>query len=307
MIDIAEVLAEELDDAHTAEMLAWAKLARQTIESHFRDATASADAAQSLRHRIAVLEADARAMANEMKFDFLLEPQRNLLALGYRASEGAADDGCYDMLASEARLASFIAIAKGDVPTKHWFKLDRPVTAVHFGAALVSWSGSMFEYLMPSLVMRTPRGGILDHTAQLVVQRQISYGSELAIPWGVSESAFSSRDVEFTYQYSNFGVPGLGLKRGLAENVVVAPYATGLAAMVSPAAAVRNFRRLAQAGALGKYGYYEALDYTASRVPEGSKRVVVRAYMAHHQGMTIVAWPTCCSTTCSARVSTPSR
>ncbi len=289
IIDLAEVLAEELDGGAGAEVLAWAKLVRQTIESHFRDATLAADAAQRLRQRIAVIEQDARAMVGEMKFDFLLEPRRNLLALGYRASEGAPDEGCYDLLASEARLASFIAIAKGEVPTKHWFKLDRPVAAVHSGAALVSWSGSMFEYLMPALVMREPKGGILDQTAQLIVQRQISYGSDLSIPWGVSESAFNSRDVEFTYQYSNFGVPGLGLKRGLAENVVVAPYATGLAAMVSPAEAARNFRRLAQAGARGRYGYYEAVDYTASRVPEGSKRAVVRAYMAHHQGMTIVA------------------
>ncbi len=289
IIDVAEVLAEELGGGRGEEMLAWAKLVRQTVESHFRDATLAADAAQRLRHRIAGLEQDARAMVSEMKFDFLLEPQRNLLALGYRASEGAADEGCYDLLASEARLASFLAVAKGDVPTKHWFKLDRPVAVIHSGAALVSWSGSMFEYLMPALVMREPKGGILDQTAQLVVRRQISYGSELSIPWGVSESAFNARDVEFTYQYSNFGVPGLGLKRGLAENVVVAPYATGLAAMVAPAEAARNFRRLAQAGARGSYGYYEAVDYTASRVPEGSKRAVVRAYMAHHQGMTIVA------------------
>jgi cyclic beta-1,2-glucan synthetase len=289
LIDIAEVLAQEFDESHSLEILAWARLLRQTVESHFRDATAGADAIHSLRERISLLESMARTMANEMKFDFLLDPQRNLLTIGYRASEGAADEGCYDLLASEARLASFIAIAKADVPTKHWFKLDRPVTAVHFGAALVSWSGSMFEYLMPSLVMRTPKGGILDQTARLIVQRQISYGSELGIPWGISESAFNSRDMEFTYQYSNFGVPGLGLKRGLAENVVVAPYATGLAAMVSPAAAARNFKRLAHAGALGTYGYYEAMDYTPSRVPEGKDREAVRAYMAHHQGMTVIA------------------
>ena len=142
---------------------------------------------------------------------------------------------------------------------------------------------------MPSLVMRAPAGSLLERTNRLIVRRQIAYGAALDVPWGISESAYNARDLELTYQYSNFGVPGLGLKRGLSENVVIAPYATALAAMVDPQAAARNFARLAAAGARGRYGFYEALDYTPSRLPEGADVAIVRAFMAHHQGMTIVA------------------
>ena len=228
-------------------------------------------------------------MAEAMEFDFLLDPDRKLLSIGYLVPEGRLDPSCYDLLASEARLASFVAIAKGDIPSRHWFRLGRAVTPVGHGAALISWSGSMFEYLMPSLVMRAPAGSLIEQTSRLIVRRQISYGAELGLPWGISESAYNARDLEFTYQYSNFGVPGLGLKRGLSENAVVAPYATALATMVDPAAAVSNFARLAAAGANGRYGFYEALDYTRSRLPDGEDRAVIRAYMAHHQGMTVVA------------------
>ncbi|HSP97487.1 MAG TPA: glucoamylase family protein [Candidatus Dormibacteraeota bacterium] len=249
----------------------------------------SGRAARALERRLATLGTTARALFDAMEFGFLLDPARQLLSIGYQVAEGALDRNCYDLLASEARLASFVAIAKGDVPVRHWFRLGRNLTPVDRGSALISWSGSMFEYLMPSLVMRAPAGSLLEQTNRLVVRRQISYGAELDIPWGVSESAFNARDLELTYQYSNFGVPGLGLKRGLSEDAVVAPYATALAAMVDAAAAARNFARLAQLGARGEYGCYEALDYTPSRLPEGAPLAIVRAYMAHHQGMTIVA------------------
>ena len=155
------------------------------------------------------------------------------------------------MLASEARLASFIAIAKGDVPSSHWFHLGRALTPVGRGSALISWSGSMFEYLMPALVMRSPANSLLSQTYEQVVMRQIEYGAERGVPWGISESAYNARDIDFTYQYSSFGVPGLGLKRGLSEDLVIAPYATALAAMIDPAAALENFDRLAQAGGGG--------------------------------------------------------
>jgi cyclic beta-1,2-glucan synthetase len=147
----------------------------------------------------------------------------------------------------------------------------------------------MFEYLMPDLVMRAPGGSLLAQTSRLIVQRQIAYGAELDLPWGVSESAYNARDLELTYQYSNFGVPGLGLKRGLSENKVTAPYATGLAAMIDGEAALANYTALAELGARGPFGFYEAVDFTPSRVPEGASQVLVRAYMAHHQGMSIVA------------------
>jgi cyclic beta-1,2-glucan synthetase len=249
----------------------------------------SAAAAEALIRRIENLDQLAAKMFDDMQFGFLLDPARQLLSIGYQFAEGALDPSCYDLLASEARLASFIAIAKGDIEPKHWFKLGRAVTPIDRGSALISWSGSMFEYLMPELVMREPDGSLLHQTARLIVSRQIEYGAQLGVPWGISESAYNFRDLKLTYQYSNFGVPGLGLKRGLSENIVVAPYATGLAAMVEPVAAVRNFARLGEAGGLGRFGWYEALDYTPGRLPEGKRVAIVRAYMAHHQGMILIA------------------
>ena len=289
MVDIARTLAGERGDDAGAELLFWAEATLASIESHRLDLVQTADAARALEQRLAALEATARTMAGAMEFDFLLDPDRKLLSIGYRVAEGSLDPSCYDLLASEARLASFVAIAKGDAPTRHWFRLGRAVTPIENGAALISWSGSMFEYLMPSLVMRAPAGSLLEQTSRLVVHRQVAYGAALGMPWGISESAYNVRDLELTYQYSNFGVPGLGLKRGLSENAVVAPYATALATMVDPGAAARNFARLAAVGARGRYGFYEALDYTRSRLPKGEDVAIVRAFMAHHQGMTVVA------------------
>jgi len=287
--DIAAALASEREDDAGADVLFWIAAVRRSIESHRRDLVRPLEAETALAERLASLAATARTMALDMGFDFLLDNDRKLLSIGYRVQEGTLDPSCYDLLASEARLASFIAIAKGDVPARHWFHLGRAVTPIAYGAALISWSGSMFEYLMPALVMRAPAGSLLEQTSRLIVRRQIAYGATLGLPWGVSESAYNARDLEFTYQYSNFGVPGLGLKRGLGENAVAAPYATALAAMVDPAAAARNFARLTSVGALGRYGFFEALDYTPSRLPEGASVAIVRAFMAHHQGMTIVA------------------
>ena len=209
----------------------------------------SARAAASLTARLAALGELARQMFEPMKFDFLFDRKRELLSIGYRVADGSLDPNYYDLLASEARLASFVAIAKGDVPTRHWFRLGRALAPVGSRSALISWSGSMFEYLMPSLVMRAPAGSLLEQTSRLVVRRQIAYGAERGVPWGVSESAFNARDLELTYQYSSFGVPDLGLKRGLGENTVIAPYATALAAMVDPAAAAAEFRALGRRSA----------------------------------------------------------
>ena len=279
-------LAEEAPTDGTHELSHWADALRKTIESHFSDAPLP-DA--NLKMRLETLADDCAQIAFAMDFKFLLDPQRLLLSIGYRVPENTRDENCYDMLASEARLASYFAVAKGDLRTRHWFRLGRSVTAVRGGAALMSWSGSMFEYLMPSLVMRAPADGLLDQTAQLIVNRQISYANVRSVPWGISESAYNARDLQFSYQYSNFGVPGLGLKRGLSDNLVIAPYATGLAAMVAPRAAAQNYRLLTKVGARGAYGYYEALDYTASRLRKDQPFAVVQAYFAHHQGMTIVA------------------
>ena len=289
LADGARALASEHEDAAYSDLLFWAEATQRSIKSWQRDVAQTDEGERNLHRRLLALEAETRAMALAMEFDFLLDSERKLLSIGYRASDGTLDENCYDLLASEARLASFFSIAKNDVPARHWFRLGRAVTSIGHGAALISWSGSMFEYLMPSLVMRAPAGSLLEQTSRLIVRRQIDYGDARHVPWGVSESAYSARDLELTYQYSNFGVPGLGLKRGLSENVVIAPYATGLAAMVDPQAAMRNFTRLTSAGALGRHGFYEALDYTRSRLPEDAEVVIVKAYMAHHQGMTIVA------------------
>jgi cyclic beta-1,2-glucan glucanotransferase len=289
LTDIARALAGELGDDLATEILFWADAAKRSIESRQRDVSLTDEAIRSLQLRLAILETTVREMYESMRFDFLLDPARRLLSIGYRPADGTLDPSCYDLLASEARLASFVAIAKNEVPARHWFRLGRAATPVGHGAALISWSGSMFEYLMPSLVMRAPFGSLLEQTNRLIVQRQTRYGAELGIPWGVSESAYNARDVELTYQYSNFGVPGLGLKRGLSENAVIAPYATALAAMVDPERAAVNFARLIAVGARGRYGLYEALDYTRTRLPEGATVAIVRAFMAHHQGMTVVA------------------
>ena len=259
------------------------------IDAILESFTRSAGACGALTRRFSTLVQSAETFFKEMEFGFLFDHTRKLFSIGYRVSDNSLDPTCYDLLASEARLTSFIAIAKGDVPSAHWFHLGRALTPVDRGSALVSWSGSMFEYLMPVLVMRSPSGSLIGQTCVLVVRRQRKYGTERGVPWGVSESAYNARDLQLTYQYSNFGVPGLGLQRGLSEDVVVAPYATALAAMIDPKAAAENFLRLTKAGASGRYGFYEALDYTATRVPENQAVAVVRAYMAHHQGMSIVA------------------
>jgi cyclic beta-1,2-glucan synthetase len=289
LIDIASAIALERSDGAAADLLYWSQATLTGIGAHRADLVSSAEAIASRGERLAALEKAFREIAMATEFGFLFDKERQLLSIGYLISESALDSNCYDLLASEARLASFFAIAKGDVPARHWFRLGRAATAVARGAALISWSGSMFEYLMPPLVMRAPFGSLLEHTDRLVVRRQIEYGAKLGLPWGISESAYNARDLELTYQYSNFGVPGLGLKRGLGENSVIAPYATGLATMVDPSAAVANLTRLADMGARGRHGFYEAVDFTPTRVREGENFAIVRSFMAHHQGMTIVA------------------
>ncbi len=268
-----------------AEVEFWLRSAASAVEHPLGDAKLGGD----IDGRLERIARQAYDFALATDFGFLLDPKRKLLSIGYVVHEDRLDPSCYDLLASEARLASFFAIAKGDVQSSHWFRLGRAVVLIDRRAALLSWSGSMFEYLMPSLVMRAPAGSLVEQTNRLIVRAQIDYGKTCGVPWGISESAYNVRDLDFTYQYSNFGVPGLGLKRGLDANIVVAPYATALAAMVDPKSAVQNLRRLASAGALGDFGYYEALDYTPVRLPARENVAIVKAYMAHHQGMTIVS------------------
>ena len=284
LLDLIQAFAiERGEDA--SELLFWAQAVHNCIASHRRDLASPGD----LGARLAAIGRTARDMAQSMEFDFLLDDERLLLSVGFVVRSGALDESRYDLLASEARLASFIAIAKGDLPARHWFRLGHAVTPIRGGAALLSWSGSMFEYLMPALIMRAPTDSMIGRTDRAVVRAQIEHGEALGIPWGVSESAYNARDLQLTYQYSNFGIPRLGLKRGLGEDAVVAPYATALAALVDPVAAARNFERLATYGARGRFGFFEALDFTPRRLSDGQAVAVVRAFMAHHQGMTIVA------------------
>ncbi|WP_090254322.1 GH36-type glycosyl hydrolase domain-containing protein [Ectothiorhodospira marina] len=225
-----------------------------------------------------------------MDFEFLYDAPSGLLAIGYDVSERRRDPACYDLLASEARLASFLLIAQGQLPQKHWFALGRLLTSHGGDVSLISWSGSMFEYLMPQLIMPSFANTLLAQTCKAAVLRQIEYGRQRAVPWGISESCYNVTDMSQVYQYRAFGVPGLGFKRGLGEDLVIAPYATALALTVLPGQACRNLERLAETGFLGAYGFYEAVDYTPSRVPRGKPCFIVRSFMAHHQGMSLLAF-----------------
>ncbi|SDM06194.1 Cellobiose phosphorylase [Geoalkalibacter ferrihydriticus] len=225
-----------------------------------------------------------------MEFNFLYNSSRGLLCIGYDVGERRRDAACYDLLASEARLASFLLIAEGQVPQKHWFSLGRLLTSHGGDVSLISWSGSMFEYLMPQLIMPSYPNTLLEQTCKAAVSRQIEYGRQRAVPWGISESCYNLTDMHQIYQYRAFGVPGLGFKRGLGEDLVIAPYASALALMVMPQAACRNLQTLASQNFQGGYGFYEAIDYTPSRVPRGKNHVVVRSFMAHHQGMSLLAF-----------------
>ncbi len=249
------------------------------------------EASGRARARIAAIDRlglEANELAG-MEYGFLFDETRHLLAIGYNVGEHRRDASYYDLLASEARFSSFVAIAQAELPQDSWFALGRLLTTAAGEPVLLSWSGSMFEYLMPLLVMPTYENTLLDQTCKAAVAAQIEYGRKCGVPWGVSESGYNAIDVHLNYQYRAFGVPGLGLKRGLSEDLVIAPYASMLALMVAPDKACSNLERLAAEGYEGKYGFYEAIDYTPSRLPRGQSSAVVRSFMAHHQGMSFLA------------------
>jgi len=273
------------------------------IEARRRDASPEQDAwlgslsaslseaSARARSRIAVIEAlagEADALGR-IEYDFLYDEERHLLAIGYSVSERRRDATFYDLLASEARFSVFVGISQQRLPQESWFALGRLLTNTAGAATLMSWSGSMFEYLMPLTVMPTYENTLLDQSYRAAVQRQIEYGNQRGVPWGLSESGYNTFDAALNYQYRAFGVPGLGLARGLADELVVAPYASALALMVDPEAASRNLQRLALEGAAGQYGFYEAVDYAPARLSRGESSAVVRSFMAHHQGMTLLS------------------
>ncbi len=257
----------------------------EELRSLIREASRRAGA------RIAAVERLA-LQSNElarMEYDFLFDKARHLLAIGYNVGERRQDSSYYDLLASEARFSSFVAIAQGELPQDNWFALGRLLTTTGGEPILLSWSGSMFEYLMPLLVMPTYENTLLDQTCKAAVASQIEYGRKCGVPWGISECGYNAIDVQLNYQYRAFGVPGLGLKRGLAEDLVIAPYASALALMVAPEKACSNLERLAAEGVEGKFGFYEAIDYTPSRLLRGQSSAVVRSFMTHHQGMSFLS------------------
>ena len=245
-------------------------------------------AAQLLLDRLQQLAGRAAALA-AMEQGFLYDASRHLMHIGYNVDERRLDSGYYDLLASEQRLGTFVAIAQGQAPQDSWFALGRLLASVDGDPVLLSWSGSMFEYLMPALVMPSYAQTLLGQTLQTAVRRQIDYGRQRGVPWGVSESGYNATDTALNYQYRAFGVPGLGLKRGLGGDLVIAPYASAMALIVAPAAACANLLRLDAMGARGAFGFYEAIDYTPSRLPRGQSSALVKSYMAHHQGMTLLA------------------
>jgi cyclic beta-1,2-glucan synthetase len=239
--------------------------------------------------RLSRISSACRELSQSVNMRFLYNAERRLFSIGYNVSEGRLDRAFYDLLASEARLGSFVAIARGDISVEHWFAMGRPYGAIGRYRALLSWTGTMFEYLMPLLFQRSYGNSLLDKAVREAVAIQIAYGRKHRTPWGISECAFGDLDLHKTYQYFAFGVPELGLKRGTAEKIVVAPYATMLALSVAPQESVQNMKRLADLKLLNDYGYYEALDYSRQPKREGETGVIVRAYMAHHQGMSFLA------------------
>ncbi len=285
------VASRRLSEAIRARRASGAPIASDADAFLRRLLDAADDAAEDgslVQERLEHIAVVAGRIVEEMNFEFLYDASRKLFSIGFNVETSRLDASYYDLLASEARLASYVAVAKGDVPVEHWHRLGRGLTAMGGERALISWSGSMFEYLMPCLVMRTFDGTLLDRTCRAAVREQIAYGKRAGVPWGVSEAAYNARDMQRNYQYGPFGVPGLGLKRGLVDELVVAPYATALALLVENSA-VANLRRLETHGARGRYGFYESLDFTLTRVQEGESFAVVRTFMAHHEGMTLLA------------------
>jgi len=282
-IGAAEILENAgADEALSAVHRNWLERMRTAIESGI-------GAQQCLRDDLLELASRCETMAYGMDFAFLYDAEARLFRIGYNVSNGQLDSNHYDLLATEARIASFFAIAKHDVPIEHWFSLGRPVTRLKNRPAVLSWNGSMFEYLMPPIFLPGQRDTLLGESEMAAVEFQRAYSRKRGVPWGISESAFATTDSEGNYQYRAFGVPGLGLRRGLTDDLVIAPYASALALCCWPGAAVQNMRHLQELGAVGIYGFHDAIDYTPSRVPEGRAFSLVRNYMAHHHGMTMAA------------------
>lgn len=274
LIDILEEIINKLEDKDTS-LYNYILLGKDNIKN--------------LLNRIYKIKDDFNKISEKMDFKMLFNDERGLFSIGYDVERDKIDNCYYDLLASEARQASFLAIAKGDVKVDHWFKLGRPLASIDKNKGLVSWSGTMFEYLMPLLIMKSYPNTLLSNTYKFAVETQKNYGDKKSIPWGISESGFYGFDVALNYQYKAFGVPGIGLKRGLANDLVISPYSTIMALGVNARDAMENIKKFIQEGFLGRYGLYEAIDYTKERIPKDENYMVVKSYMVHHQGMSFMA------------------
>jgi cyclic beta-1,2-glucan synthetase len=286
--ELAALIEETPDD-----LSRWAGLFHELVSNRLDELSSQETDAGALRTRCQRLADQADDFADAMDFRILYNKDRHLFAVGYNLAHERLDTAHYDLLASEACLTSFLAVARSEAPKKHWFHLGRPCTKIAGQVGLLSWGGTMFEYLMPRLLLPCLPETLLAASQRAAVAGQREYGRRRGVPWGVSESAFSAVDADLNYQYQAFGVPGLGLKRGLANDLVIAPYAALLALTVCPRYAVQNLKRLANEGAEGAFGFYESLDYTPDRLPRGKRVVIVQCFMAHHQGMSFLAMANC--------------
>jgi hypothetical protein len=230
-------------------------------------------------------------LVREISFEHLTDKRRNLLSIGYDVSAGELAKSCYDLLASEARIGTFIAVAKGEAQQETWFRLGRQHTSCEGETVPVSWTGTMFEYLMAPIWMKSQPNTLLDRAVRGAVRAQQKYGEGRSVPWGISEAAYSKQDADGNYQYAAFGVPGLALNVARGGSLVVSPYSSCLALSIDPAAAVRNLRGMAKKGWLSDYGFFEAADYTNHPPARFGSRDydLVRSWMAHHQGMSLTA------------------
>jgi cyclic beta-1,2-glucan synthetase len=268
--------------AGLSETRAWAQRLQEAIAR-------AEDTGHATLSTLDALVARATALVEAMDFAFLYDEGRRLFYIGHDVTADRRDPHHYDLLASEARLASFVAIAKGDVPEEHWLQLGRPLARVDGATTLLSWSGTMFEYLMPTLLLHEAPDSLMGRACATAVETQIAYARRRHAPWGVSESGYYRFDAHRNYQYRAFGVPALGFKRGLGDDDVVAPYASLLALPFAPQAVMANLDRLDDLGLIGRYGLYEAVDFTPARLDAGTTHAIVRSFMAHHQGMILVA------------------
>ncbi|HEX5766424.1 MAG TPA: glucoamylase family protein, partial [Woeseiaceae bacterium] len=296
-----EEMSRELTLSHLAELPKCIENALERLDRAGHDSATEGASAfrQELLHassgirvlldEVEALTANLGGLIRETDFSFLYNRERHLFHVGYRVDTAELDSSYYDLLASEARLASFVAIAKGDVPPKHWVHLGRPLTSIKGLRVLLSWSATAFEYLMPRILMRTPRFGLLAQSCRGAVKQQRAFGQQHNIPWGVSESGYYHFDQHGRYQYQAFGIPLMGLKWDQGERLVISSYATFLALPFNAPATIENARRIEKLGGRGELGFYEALDFGTATGSHRAKPRIVQSYMAHHQGMTLAA------------------